>query len=148
MNILFERILKSHIKSALVFLFLIFGLYYSSVDNSFQYDDKPLSLALKTEFFRSKTLLFGFSASVVGFCRLARALRELAVRALRLAVVSYFDDFPHLEVEELWDSGWKSFVEMFNVLGWELSLEPHKDKPFDRLFGAPLADANVIGGHC
>ena len=40
MNILFERILKSHIKSALVFFFLIFGLYYSSVDNSFQYDDK------------------------------------------------------------------------------------------------------------
>ena len=40
MNILFERILKSHLKSALVFFFLIFGLYYSSIDNSFQYDDK------------------------------------------------------------------------------------------------------------
>ena len=40
MIIAFERILKGPISSACILILLIFGLYYESINNSFQYDDK------------------------------------------------------------------------------------------------------------
>ena len=37
---LFYRIIKSRLNIACIFLLVILGLYYNSIDNSFQYDDK------------------------------------------------------------------------------------------------------------
>ena len=55
-------------------------------------------------FFIAKTLLFGETAAVYGFNRVARLLEKIAVQLGRVLCTNYFDDYSQLESEELADS--------------------------------------------
>ena len=55
----------------------------------------------KIKYFISCVLPFGATGAVMAFNRAARALREVLQRFLMLPVVNYFDDFPHVDVEQV-----------------------------------------------
>ena len=77
--------------------------------------------------YRSKVLVFGARASVLGFCRTAVGLWAVGVRLLFLHWTQYFDDFfmvggpgedRHLDMAQRL---------LFQILGWETSVEKEGD---------------------
>ena len=87
-------------------------------------------------YFVGAALPFGATASVNSFCRAAMALRQLAVKLLRLSGTNYFDDFPTtVEPLMLKDSAAAAFTKLCGLLGWELSLDDKKKRDFDTVFG-------------
>ncbi|CAE8741817.1 unnamed protein product, partial [Polarella glacialis] len=90
----------------------------------------------KAELFESRALPFGASASVTAFNRYARALRLICCRLFSMAIVNYFDDFPHVELESLANNGLLVVEEVFALLGVKVSLSAKKRKPLDTDFDA------------
>ena len=87
------------------------------------------------EYYVSKVLPFGATGAVMGFNRVARALRDMMQKILYLPVVNYFDDFPHVDMEA---SACKSQVvmeEFLAILGWKVSMEVKKRVPPADEFG-------------
>lgn len=85
-------------------------------------------------FFLSRALLFGETAAVFGFNRVSRFLNMVACRGLHLVVSGYYDDFSQVEAQVLAPSAEAAFKRMFDVLGFDLSTEAHKDLRFSRVF--------------
>ena len=81
-------------------------------------------------FFEALTLLFGESSAFVGFCRIGWDLRELAIELLWLLVSNDVDDYSQAELELLAASAKESLLGLFEVLGWDVSKDPLKDKDF------------------
>jgi hypothetical protein len=72
--------------------------------------------------FKQPVLAFGSTASVMSFNRVSRAMWHLGCHFLDLAWVNYFDDFPHLEMEELAVSALESSELLLTILGWRVSM--------------------------
>lgn len=82
------------------------------------------------EFFIQNTLAFGQSGAVLGFNRVARAIRIIANRLFSLMSTNYFDDYSHIEVEGLKDSAQKTMEGLMELLGWEVAFDEKKRQPF------------------
>jgi hypothetical protein len=87
----------------------------------------------ETRYFVSWTLLFGESAAVYAFNRVARALQRVCTSLGDLVLVNYFDDYPQLEVARLAESTRATFKGVFSLLGWELAGDS-KDCDFAKEF--------------
>ena len=74
-------------------------------------------------------LMFGAKASVIGFNRCARALRNLAVQMLDLTVSNFVDDFPQVEFDQLATEACEDFERMMDLLGWKLKATGDDCKP-------------------
>ena len=80
--------------------------------------------------FYQPVLAFGASSAVLGFNRVSRALWWLGVVEFSLIWLSYFDDFPSMEVAELTTSAVAASEGLMSMLGWEVSRKPLKHFPF------------------
>ena len=80
-------------------------------------------------FFISNVLPFGATGAVMGFNRVARALRDLMQQVLFLPTVNYFDDYPHVDIEPMAVKSQVVMEEFLQVLGWDVSKEPKKRLP-------------------
>jgi hypothetical protein len=85
-------------------------------------------------FFLQEALPFGASGSVIAFNRCSRLLWAIACYELRVVWFSYFDDFPTLDRVDTAQVTDMAIRSMFLVLGWNLSLDPNKSKPFCKSF--------------
>ena len=90
------------------------------------------------EFFLCNSLLFGLSASVFSFVRIARSIWFILSKVLSLPVGNYFDDYPVFSTEHT-ASTTDSFVgEVLDLLGWDFAREGSKGVSFNGTF-------NVLG---
>jgi hypothetical protein len=89
--------------------------------------------SLQVEFFLSWTLLFGQTAAVYAFNRVARALQRVCTVLGDLVMTNYYDDYPQLEAAELAESARSTLKGVFGLLGWELATEK-KDLEFASSF--------------
>ena len=74
------------------------------------------------EWFCLTALPFGATGSVYGFNRASLALRALCIRLLGLAATSFVDDFIEISWEGLEPHRQGAMLELFELLGWEVSL--------------------------
>ena len=101
----------------------------------------------KPRIFRSKVLVFGARASVLGFCRTASGMWFVGSGLFHLHWTSYFDDF-FLVCEE----GEEKHVDLtqrlvFHLLGWETSAEKEADfHELARVLGVEIDLANACVG--
>ena len=86
--------------------------------------------------FRMKTVAFGATASVGAFLRVSQAIKAIGIVSCGLIWSSFYDDYvcickkgSELQTERM-------VRLLFKTLGWILSEEPDKDKPFDTVFQA------------
>ena len=76
---------------------------------------------------------FGSVSSVYLFNRIARAIWAIGVW-LRIVWVNFFDDYPTVEPESSVASAELTVRAMCMILGWELQLDPAKNKSFAEAF--------------
>ena len=81
------------------------------------------------QFFISNVLPFGATGAVMGFNRIARALRDIMQKVLMIPVVNYFDDFPHVDVASAAMRTQAVMEEFMEILGWRIAKEPGKRLP-------------------
>ena len=81
------------------------------------------------KFFISCALPFGATGAAMAFNRAARAMREVLQRFLRLPVVNYFDDFPHVDVESMAVRSQVVMEEAMRTLGRGIAEEQKKRAP-------------------
>lgn len=84
-------------------------------------------------FYKSFAMLFGSTASVYAFNRLARALWKCMTVCLNLLVLQFYDDYPHLEPAQTGNSARQSALEFLEILGVQVALGD-KDQPFASVF--------------
>ena len=80
----------------------------------------------EVKFFISNVLPFGATGSVMSFNRVARALRDLMRKLLWLPIANYFDDFTHIDLEEMADRSQAVMERFLEILGWQIAAEPAK----------------------
>ena len=85
-------------------------------------------------YFRFATLPFGAVHSVTAFNRVAKALRTILLKIVRLVVTSFYDDFCQLELQELADSAQGTAQLVLQLLGWRIAEDPKKCLPFAKVF--------------
>ncbi|CAE7239837.1 unnamed protein product [Symbiodinium sp. CCMP2456] len=88
----------------------------------------------KYKYFRFATLPFGAVHSVTAFNRVARALRAILLKIVRLVVTSFYDDFCQLELQDLADSAQGTAQLVMQLLGWRIAEDPKKCLPFAKVF--------------
>ena len=84
-------------------------------------------------FFLQYATPFGSISSVYMFNRAARGLWAVGIW-LGFAWTNYFDDYPMAEPASSSDSADLTVRSLFALLGWNLALEPKKNKPFSKRF--------------
>ena len=95
------------------------------------------------EFFLCNSLLFGLSASVFSFARIARSLWFILSKVLNLPLGNYFDDYPVFSTEHTATST-DSFVgEVLDLLGWDFAREGSKGVSFSSTFNVLGAQMDV-----
>ena len=87
------------------------------------------------EFYISRALMFGSTASVYAFNRIAKALQHLAVTYMSLMCNQFYDDFPCTELGDATTLAQSSFEGLLEVLGWGWSTGI-KAPPFGTEFNA------------
>ena len=87
-----------------------------------------------TGVFVSDTLLFGETASVYGFNRLSRSLKAVMNSFIGLSVVAYFDDFPQIEPQEIYEASRFALMASMRLLGWTMATEEKKNRKFEKVF--------------
>ena len=85
-------------------------------------------------FFQQSSLPFGAVGSVMGFNRASRAIWAALSHWLRVTCTVFYDDFPVLEPEVTSLTCDISIRAFFVLMGWTISLEPKKNKPFSSSF--------------
>ena len=78
--------------------------------------------------------MFGQTAAVYGFNRVSKLLFVVASRLADLVISLFYDDFSQLEYGRLADSARETVTSIFELTRFELAKEPHKAKPFARVF--------------
>ena len=86
------------------------------------------------QYFRFATLPFGAVHSVTAFNRVAKALRTILLKIVRLVVTSFYDDFCQLELQELAGSAQGTAQLVLQLLGWRIAEDPNKCLPFSKVF--------------
>lgn len=85
-------------------------------------------------FFIQSSLPFGAVGSVMGFNRGSRALWAAMSHWLKITTTVFYDDFPVLEPQATSLACDISVRAFFVLMGWTISLEPKKNKPFSTTF--------------
>ena len=83
----------------------------------------------RVRYFVSRVLPFGATGAVMGFNRVARALRDIMQKLLYIPTVNYFDDYPHIDVVGMAVKSQVVMEEFLDILGWQVSLEAKKRLP-------------------
>ena len=86
------------------------------------------------QYFRFATLPFGAVHSVTAFNRVAKALRTILLKIVRLVVTNFYDDFCQLELQELAGSAQGTAQLVLQLLGWRIAEDPNKCLPFSKVF--------------
>lgn len=87
------------------------------------------------QFFQSNALMFGATASVYYFNRVARALQWIAIFHFNMLVNQYFDDYPGIEFKDSAVHSRSVFESFLGLLGWSCA-EGEKAPPFSPTFTA------------
>ncbi|CAE7670291.1 unnamed protein product [Symbiodinium sp. CCMP2592] len=98
----------------------------------------------KHKYFRFSTLPFGAIHSVTSFNRVARALRLILLRIVKLIVTSFYDDFCQLETEALAESAKTTAELVLRILGWKVAEDPKKSLPFAKVFAMLGASFSLV----
>ena len=93
-------------------------------------------VSARPAYFVSQALLFGSTASVYAFNRLARGLWHLAVTKLMIVASNFYDDFPVLEPALTSTSARSAFESMLTILGVSYATTEKKSKPHAAQFEA------------
>ena len=88
----------------------------------------------RAELFLCHAVPFGAVGSVIGFNRAARAVWAAVSYTLRVVITNFYDDYPSAELSKNAAGADTSIRAMFALLGWELSLSPSKNKPYNAKF--------------
>ena len=86
--------------------------------------------------FAMKSMPFGATASVQAFLRLSVALKTLGTMLFHFVWTSYYDDFIVVCKKGDEENTDRMVRQFFSTLGWELSSDAEKDRPFDSSFSA------------
>jgi hypothetical protein len=92
----------------------------------------------EARFFLQDALPFGATGSVIAFNRCSKLIWAIACHELRVLWLSYFDDYPALERRDTSCVTDMALRSLFLILGWELSSDESKSKPYSKEF-------NVLG---
>ena len=95
------------------------------------------------QYYAPNTLLFGQTAAVSSFTRVARSLQKLFVRGAGLYCTNFFDDFPMVEPAATAEQAHALFNEVLELLGWRVALEEKKNKPFADSFACLGVEINL-----
>eukprot|EP00435_Cladocopium_sp_Y103_P060013 s1992_g21.t1 len=90
----------------------------------------------KPALFRMQTMPFGATASVGAFLRLSQAVKMIGICLGGLVWSSFYDDFVCVCKAGTEIQTDRMVRLLFQSLGWELSKEEEKDKPFAAVFNA------------
>ena len=85
------------------------------------------------ELYVSDALMFGSTAAVYGFNRVARGIWHIAVVKFNLLVTQFFDDFPGVEPEATSAGARIAFQALLSALGWRWAVGK-KDLPYQPAF--------------
>ena len=85
-------------------------------------------------FFESSALLFGSTASVYTFNRVARALWFLMNVVMKVLCLQFYDDYPMLDMSFSSNSAKTSAEFLLDVLGFGYATEGSKNLPFSSVF--------------
>lgn len=83
-----------------------------------------------------ESMPFGATASVGVFLRISQAIKTLGIACCSLVWSSFYDDFVCVCKRGMELQTERMVKLLFSSLGWELSSDPDKDKPFASTFGA------------
>ena len=97
--------------------------------------------------FAMKSMPFGATASVQAFLRISVALKTLGTMLFHFVWTSYYDDFIVVCKQGDEANTDRMVRQFFTTLGWELSLDAEKDRPFHSSFSAlgVLFDLSACG---
>ena len=95
------------------------------------------------EFYLCNSLLFGLSASVFSFVRIARSLWFILSKVLNLPLGNYFDDYPVFSTESTASSTDTFAGEVLDILGWDFAREGCKGVSFSSTFNVLGAQMDV-----
>eukprot|EP00435_Cladocopium_sp_Y103_P021857 s2092_g5.t1 len=90
----------------------------------------------KPAIFRMRTMPFGATASVAAFLRISQAIKTLGIACGGLVWTSFYDDFVCVCPQGAEQQTDRMVRLLFKSLGWTLSEDPDKDKPFAEVFQA------------
>ena len=90
----------------------------------------------RTRFYVPRSLVVGATAAVYGFNRASRSLWWIINKFLRVPSAVYFDDFPLLAPQDVWEAVDAAVSSLLNLLGWDHAAtgEGSKGKPFSLSF--------------
>jgi hypothetical protein len=86
------------------------------------------------EFYEQPTLAFGQCGAVHGFNRAAKALRKIAVRAFKVVVTNFYDDYSQVEPMTMGLSAQLTLQGFMALVGWEVAASERKCRPFAETF--------------
>ena len=90
----------------------------------------------RTRFYIPRALIFGATAAVYGFNRVSRSLWWIINKFLGIPTAVYFDDFPLMVPQDLWEVADHAVSSLLHLLGWDHAAtgEGSKGKPFSPVF--------------
>ena len=94
-------------------------------------------------FFRMHTMPFGASSSVAAFLHVSQAIKAIGIACACLVWTSFYDDYVCICPEGTEVQTDRMVRLLFGSLGWRLSEEPEKDKPFSTIFQALGVEFNL-----
>jgi hypothetical protein len=97
------------------------------------------------KYFVSNAFLFGSTASVYIFNRLARAIWFLLNKVMKVMALQFYDDFPLLEPKATAASAQAAAEFLFQALGFEYAREGHKYLPFAEIFAMLGVQVDLLG---
>lgn len=95
--------------------------------------------------FRMDTMPFGSTASVSGFLRISQAIKTLGIYHGGLIWTSFYDDFVCICKRGTEDQTDRMVRLLFDSLGWVLSSDVEKDRPFAEVFHALGVEIDLSG---
>ena len=95
-------------------------------------------------FFLSRSLLFGSTAAVYSFNRIAKLIWTVVVTKFLLVCTQFYDDYPTVEPLQTSALAKSTFEAVLRAFGWPWSEGP-KDRPFAKVFNALGAEVDLEG---
>ena len=81
----------------------------------------------------SDVLMFGSTAAVYAFNRVARTIWHIATVKLGIVITQFYDDYPGLEPEKTSCTARSAFQALLSILGWRWA-DGNKNPPFQHTF--------------